>query len=161
MVCSLNTRGSQIKKGCRAMGDMLFGEYAHNIDDKGRLIIPSKFREILGEGFVITKGLDHCLFVFSQKEWMNFHHKLGALPISDKDARVFSRFFFSGAAECVLDRQGRITIPAPLRKYAQLDKETRIIGVANRLEIWNAASWDRYADIDAAEIEDKMAELGI
>ncbi|MDO4289165.1 MAG: division/cell wall cluster transcriptional repressor MraZ [Eubacterium sp.] len=140
---------------------MLFGEYAHNIDDKGRLIIPSKFRDALGETFVITKGLDHCLFVFSMTEWTVFQDKLRALPISDKDARSFSRFFFSGAAECTLDKQGRISVPQSLRKYAKLDKETRIIGVANRLEIWNADDWDSYADIDASDIEDKMAELGI
>lgn len=143
------------------MANMLFGEYAHNIDDKGRLIIPSKFRDALGETFVITKGLDHCLFVFSMTEWTVFQDKLRALPISDKDARSFSRFFFSGAAECTLDKQGRISVPQSLRKYAKLDKETRIIGVANRLEIWNADDWDSYADIDASDIEDKMAELGI
>ena len=143
------------------MANMLFGEYAHNIDDKGRLIIPSKFREALGEPFVITKGLDHCLFVFSMAEWSVFQDKLSTLPISDKDARVFSRFFFAGAAECTLDKQGRVCIPPALRKYAGLEKESRIIGVSNRLEIWNAGVWEHYSDMEADDIADKMAELGI
>lgn len=140
---------------------MFFGEYEHNIDDKGRLIIPSKFREALGKDFVITKGLDCCLFVFSTEEWEIFVNKLRTLPISDKDARDFTRFFFSGASECALDKQGRISLPAPLRKHARLEKETKIIGVSNRLEIWNTENWDNYNNMDVSDIADKMAELGI
>lgn len=140
---------------------MFFGEYEHNVDDKGRLIIPSKFRDALGKDFVITKGLDCCLFVFSMEEWGNFVEKLKTLPISDKDARDFSRFFFSGASECALDKQGRITILPTLRKYAQLEKETKIIGVSNRLEIWNNANWENYNNMDVSDIANKMAELGI
>ena len=140
---------------------MFFGEYEHNIDDKGRLIIPSKFREALGKDFVITKGLDCCLFVFSTEEWEIFVNKLRTLPISDKDARDFTRFFFSGASECALVKQGRISIPATLRKHAELEKETKIIGVSNRLEIWNTENWDNYNNMDVSDIADKMAELGI
>ncbi|MEF9919257.1 MAG: division/cell wall cluster transcriptional repressor MraZ [Eubacterium sp.] len=140
---------------------MFFGEYEHNIDDKSRLIIPSKFREALGSSFMITKGLDCCLFVFSMEEWTNFENKLKLLPISDKDARVFTRFFFAGAAECTIDKQGRIPIPPMLRKHAKLDKETTIVGVSNRLEIWNTENWKNYNNMDATDIADKMAELGI
>lgn len=143
------------------MANPFFGEFEHNIDDKGRLIIPSKFRESLGNSFVITKGLDGCLFVFSLSAWTDFEEKLKALPISDKDARIFTRFFFAGAAECALDKQGRISIPPMLRKYAALEKETKIIGVSDRLEIWSKNNWETYNDLDATAIADKMAELGI
>jgi MraZ protein len=143
---------------------MFFGEYEHNIDDKGRLIIPSKFRESLGGQFVLTKGLDCCLFVFSMEEWENFESKLKSLPVSDKDARAFTRFFFAGAADCELDRQGRASIPLSLRKYAKITKEVTIIGVSNRLEIWDSQLWSSYNDNDDLNYEDianNMAMLGI
>jgi MraZ protein len=143
---------------------MFFGEHIHNIDDKGRLIIPSKFRESLGGQFVLTKGLDCCLFVFSMEEWENFEGKLKSLPVSDKNARAFTRFFFAGAADCELDRQGRATIPASLRKYAKISREVTIIGVSNRLEIWDSQCWEAYNesdDLNYDEIAGNMAMLGI
>lgn len=143
---------------------MFFGEYSHNIDDKGRLIIPSKFRESLSGQFVLTKGLDCCLFVFSLDEWDKFEEKLKALPVSDKNARAFTRFFFAGAADCELDRQGRVSVPASLRKYAKISKEVTIIGVSNRLEIWDNQVWEEYnqsEDLDYEDIAENMAMLGI
>ncbi len=143
---------------------MFFGEYSHNIDDKGRLIIPSKFRESLSGQFVLTKGLDCCLFVFSLDEWEKFEEKLKALPVSDKNARAFTRFFFAGASDCELDRQGRVSVPASLRKYAKISKEVTIIGVSNRLEIWDNQVWQEYnqsEDLDYEDIAENMAMLGI
>ncbi|NTW72194.1 MAG: division/cell wall cluster transcriptional repressor MraZ [Eubacteriaceae bacterium] len=143
---------------------MFIGEYQHNVDIKGRLIIPSKFREQLGDNFIVTKGLDKCLFIFPLEEWNKFEDKLKTLPISSKDARAFTRFFFAGAAECELDKQGRIMIPANLREYAQTDKETYIIGVSNRLEVWNSENWEQYNkedDLSYDAIAEKMAMLGI
>ncbi|MBF7097121.1 division/cell wall cluster transcriptional repressor MraZ [Alkalibacter mobilis] len=143
---------------------MFIGEYQHNIDAKGRLIIPSKFRDALGEIFIVTKGLDKCLFVFPMDEWHKFEEKLKTLPISSKDARAFSRFFFAGASECELDKQGRIMIPGNLRDYAGIEKETFIIGVSGRLEIWNKSNWNEYNeedDLSYDAIADKMAMLGI
>ncbi len=143
---------------------MFFGEYSHNIDDKGRLIIPSKFRESLSGQFVLTKGLDCCLFVFSLEEWEKFEDKLKALPVSDKNARAFTRFFFAGAADCELDRQGRVSVPVSLRKYAKISKEVAIIGVSNRLEIWDKQVWEGYnqsEDLDYEDIAENMAMLGI
>lgn len=143
---------------------MFIGEYQHSIDVKGRLIIPSKFREKLGEVFIVTKGLDKCLFVFPADEWEKFEEKLKSLPISSKDARAFSRFFFAGAADCTLDKQGRIMIPNNLREYAQIDKDTYVIGVSGRLEIWSKDNWNEYNDQDDLSydaIAEKMAMLGI
>lgn len=143
---------------------MFIGEYQHNIDDKGRLIVPSKFREDLGSEFIVTKGLDKCLFVFPKQEWNKFEEKLKSLPISSKDARAFSRFFFAGAAECELDKQGRIMIPGNLRSYAEIIKETFIIGVSSRLEIWDRNNWENYNDDDDLSydaIAEKMSMLGI
>ncbi len=143
---------------------VFIGEYQHVLDSKGRVIMPSKFREGLGERFVVTKGLDHCLFVYPQNEWQEFERKLRTLPLTSKDARAFTRFFFAGATECELDKQGRILIPANLREYAELVKELVIIGVASRVEIWSKERWDEYndeANLDHQSIVEKMAELGI
>ncbi|MFZ7131100.1 MAG: division/cell wall cluster transcriptional repressor MraZ [Eubacteriales bacterium] len=143
---------------------MFIGEYQHNLDDKGRLTMPSKFRDNLGRIFIITKGLDKCLFVFPKEEWNKFEDKLKTLPISSKDARAFSRFFFAGAAECELDKQGRIMVPANLRNYAEIIKETYIIGVSSRLEIWDRSNWDNYNnddDLSYDAIAEKMTMLGI
>lgn len=120
------------------------GEYHHTIDHKGRLIIPAKFREGLGSPFMVTRGLDHCLFVYSLHEWKNIEEKLKSLPFTRADARAFTRFFFSGAMECELDKQGRIMLPTNLREYAKLEKECVIIGVSNRVEIWSKAVWEAY-----------------
>ena len=116
---------------------MFIGEYSHTIDAKGRLIVPSKFREQLGEEFVVTKGLDGCLFVYENSEWKSFEEKLHALPLTNANARKFTRFFLAGASACELDRQGRILIPAVLREFAKLEKDVVLVGVGSRIEIWN------------------------
>ncbi|PWU68961.1 division/cell wall cluster transcriptional repressor MraZ [Gracilibacillus dipsosauri] len=134
---------------------MFMGEYQHNIDNKGRIIVPSKFRDNLGEQFVITRGLDQCLFAYPMDEWRLLEEKLKKLPLTKKDARAFTRFFFSGAVECEIDKQGRINIPAPLRKYAQIEKECSVIGVSNRVEFWSASKWNEFVD----ESEESFAEI--
>ena len=143
---------------------MFIGEYEHNVDAKGRIIMPSKLREEIGDKFIITKGLDGCLFAYSQTEWANFEEKLKALPLAQKNARNFVRFFLSGAVECEIDKQGRFLIPANLREHANLDKEIVIIGVGTRLEIWNRDTWKNYSsdeNISADEIAENMTMLGI
>ncbi len=124
--------------------DMFMGEYRHSIDDKGRMIIPAKFREALSSSFVITRGLDHCLFAYPRSEWTQLEEKLRALPFTKADARAFTRFFFSGASEVELDKQGRIHIPANLRDFARLKKECVVIGVSSRVEIWAKEEWENY-----------------
>ena len=141
---------------------MLIGEYEHSLDAKGRLILPAKLRIDMGEKFIVTKGLDGCLFAFSQNEWLNFEEKLKSLPLSDKNARNFVRFFLSGATECELDKQGRFLIPNNLRSAAGLEKEAIIIGVGTRLEIWNKTTWESMDDnISADDIAENMTMLGI
>ena len=141
---------------------MLIGEYEHTLDAKGRVSMPAKLRRDMGEAFIVTKGLDGCLFAFSQEEWMNFETKLKSLPLSDKNARNFVRFFLAGATECELDKQGRFLIPANLRKEANLEKEAIIIGVGTRLEIWNKETWlAKDEEISADEIAENMTMLGI
>ncbi|MCR5279759.1 MAG: division/cell wall cluster transcriptional repressor MraZ [Lachnospiraceae bacterium] len=141
---------------------MFMGEYNHTVDEKGRLIIPSKFREELGDSFVVTKGLDGCLFVYPEDEWKVLEDKLRALPLTNKDARAFARYMLAGAAEVEPDKQGRILIPQVLRTFAELDKDVVLIGVASRVEIWNKDKWNNasFAD-DMDEIAEKMADLGI
>lgn len=121
---------------------MLIGSYQHNIDAKGRIIMPSKFREELGEVFYATKGSDKCITVFSREGWEVFGEKLCALPSAQ--AKDLKRFFFAGAAELVPDKQGRVQLTQPLREYAQLDKDVMIIGTGSRVEIWNLARWEQY-----------------
>ena len=141
---------------------MLMGEYEHSLDAKGRLIMPSKLREDIGEKFIITKGLDGCLFAFSIEEWKIFEQKLRSLPISNKDARAFSRFFFAGAIDCEIDKQGRFLISSNLRDFAKLTKEVVIIGMDSRIEIWSKEKWQKCDDdISADEIAEKMEMLGI
>lgn len=143
---------------------MLLGEYNHNIDDKGRVSVPSKFRDDLGTSFIVTKGLDNCLFAYSKEEWTKFEDKLKALPLTNPNARNFIRFFFSGATECEIDKLGRINIPQSLREYASLGREVTIIGVSTRVEIWNREKWNNYTseeNMDLDEITAHMAELGI
>ncbi len=143
---------------------MLLGEYRHNLDVKGRVSVPSKFRDDLGQSFVITKGLDSCLFVYSKNEWQIFEEKLNTLPITNQEARAFKRFFFSGATECEVDKQGRVNIPQNLREYANLQKDVVIVGLSNRAEIWNNENWDKYNEtdsLDLSEIESQMSKLGI
>ena len=141
---------------------MLIGEYEHSLDVKGRLIMPAKLRQDIGEKFIVTKGLDGCLFAFSQKEWENFEAKLKTLPLSDKNARNFVRFFLAGATECEIDKQGRFLIPSNLREAGKLEKEAVIIGVGTRLEIWNKDIWNsKDEEISADEIAENMTLLGI
>lgn len=123
---------------------MFIGEYHHSIDDKGRLIIPSKFREELGEKFIVTRGIENCLFVYSEESWQKIVDKLETLPFTKKDARQFIRFFLSGASEAEFDKQGRINIPSPLITYANIHKECIVIGTGDRLEIWSKESWDEF-----------------
>src|SRR5690606_31981557 len=127
------------------MTSMFMGEYQHSVDEKGRMIIPAKFRDALGSGFIITRGLDHCLFVYPAAEWQLLEQKLKSLPLMKSDARAFTRFFFSGATECELDKQGRVNIPPNLREHAKIEKETVVIGVSNRVEIWSKDKWEAYA----------------
>ena len=141
---------------------MLIGEYEHSLDSKGRLIMPSKLREDIGEKFIVTKGLDGCLFAFSKREWSEFEQKLRTLPISNKDARNFSRFFFAGAIECEIDKQGRFLITSNLREFAGLEKDVVIVGMDSRLEIWSKEKWEQVeTNISADEIAERMEQLGI
>lgn len=143
------------------VGHMFMGEYNHTIDAKGRVIVPAKFREALGEEFVVTLGLDGCLFVYPDDEWQEFVAKLKDLP-GNKDARQLQRYFMAGAAACEVDKQGRILIPTKLRNHAQLEKEIVFVGVVGKIEIWSKEKWDsnnNYDDMD--EIAEHMSDLGI
>lgn len=142
---------------------MLIGEFEHSLDAKGRLIMPAKLRETIGDKFVVTKGLDGCLFAFSLMEWANFEEKLKSLPLSNRNSREFTRFFLSGATECEIDKQGRFLIPINLRESANLQKEVVIIGVGTRIEIWDKEKWNSYNDenISVEDIAENMTMLGI
>lgn len=142
---------------------MFIGEYQHAIDTKNRVIIPSKFRDCLGDRFVVTKGLDNCLYAYPMDEWANLEQKLKTLPFSNKDARAFVRFIFSGAVECELDKQGRFVLPTNLIEYAGIKKDVVIIGVSTRFEIWSRENWEEYnnLNVDFDEIAEKMTQLGI
>ena len=133
---------------------MLMGEYHHNVDDKLRIIVPSKFRDELGERVVVTRGLENCLFVYSETEWSQIVSKLKSLPFTKKDARSFNRIFLSGATVCEFDKQGRIKITSPLVEYADLTKECVIIGVNDRLEIWSMNSWNNFFDNNRESLSD-------
>ena len=138
---------------------MFMGEYHHNIDDKGRLIIPAKFRSELGEKFIITRGLEKCLYVYSEYEWNTIVAKLKTLPFTKKDVRTFIRSFFSGATECEFDRQGRINITSPLVSYAGLSKACVIIGVNDRLEIWDEEAFNNFLNVNAENMEEIAEDL--
>lgn len=141
---------------------MFMGEHHHNLDGKGRLFMPARFREGLGERFVVTKGLDGCLFVYPPKEWDSLEQKMRSLPFTRSDARAFVRFFFSGATECEVDKQGRILIPVNLREYAGLEKDAVIIGVSSRVEIWAKDKWEQYcikAESSYEEVAEKIVDL--
>ncbi|WAH35541.1 division/cell wall cluster transcriptional repressor MraZ [Alicyclobacillus dauci] len=141
---------------------MFMGEFEHSLDTKGRLTVPVKFRDGLGTSFVVTRGLDKCLFVYPMPEWQILESKLKALPMTRADARSFVRFFFSGASECELDKQGRILLPQKLRDYAELDKDCTLIGVSNRVEIWDTSVWNNYADeaeTSFADIAEKLVDF--
>ena len=141
------------------MGDFMFmGEYHYSIDEKGRLTIPAKLRYELGENFIVTRGLDGCLFVYPKNEWENIIQKYKELP-NTKDARNFMRFFLSGAVECSFDKQGRITLPSTLVSYANLEKECVIIGVNDRLEVWNEKTFNKYIELKQDEISNLAENL--
>lgn len=135
---------------------MLIGEYKHTLDAKGRVIIPTKFREVLGEQFIVTRGLDGCLFGYSMDSWHSLSEKLTHnLPLSKKNARQVVRFFYSAASDVEFDKQGRIIIPQALREYAKLGKNIRIVGVSDRLEIWDEDAWKAYL----IETQENVQEL--
>lgn len=138
---------------------MLIGEYHHNLDEKGRLIIPSKFREDIGDKFVVTRGLDGCLFVYAMTEWNSIVSKLKTLPFTKKDARIFNRFFMSGATVCEFDKQGRINLPSSLINYAEIKRECTIIGVTDRLEIWASDKFNSLIEDNIEAISDVAENL--
>ena len=143
---------------------MFMGEYNHTVDTKGRLIIPSKFREALGDKFVITKGLDGCLFAYDNAGWSVFEEKLGTMPISRKDTRMFVRHFLAGAAEVEVDKQGRVLVPAKLRDYAELVKDVVLVGAAGHIEIWSQEKWtalEEEAEESMEDIAERMDDLGL
>ena len=138
---------------------MFMGEYHHTIDDKGRLIIPAKFRTELGTKFILTRGLENCLYVYQEKEWNAITAKIKTLPFTKKDVRMFTRFFFSGATECEFDSQGRVCITSPLVSYADITKECVIIGANDRIEIWSKESWDNMLNENSDKLEDTAEKL--
>lgn len=139
---------------------MLYGEFQHNLDPKGRITIPQKFREDLGDKFYVCKGLDHCLFVYSESQWQSLIDKIASMPVSQ--VRAIQRFMFAGATDVEPDKQGRILLPASLREYAGLEKEATVIGSGSRVEIWDSESWKQYLDAQTQEgLESAMEALGI
>ena len=134
---------------------MFIGEFHHTIDEKGRIIIPAKFRDELGERFIITRGIENCLFVYSLENWDKITNKLNSLPFTKKDARVFNRFFLSGATDVELDKQGRVNISTPLIDYAKLQKDCVVIGTGDRLEIWAQEYWDIFFN----STKDNMSDI--
>ena len=143
---------------------MFIGEYSHNLDDKGRLAIPAKFRRELLKGAVVTRGLDNCLFLYTKKEWEKLADKLAALPISQSNSRAFARLMLAGAMDVELDKQGRVVLPEYLRSFAGLKKSTVIAGLYSRIEIWDEEKWNVYkqqTETNSNEIAEKIAELGV
>jgi len=143
---------------------MFMGEYSHSLDKKGRIIVPSSFRQVLTEKyedkFVITRGLDNCLSVYPPDEWKEIEVKLSKLPITNKNARVLKRFLTSGAIECVLDKQGRIMIPQNLRSYAGITHDVVLIGVSEKIEIWSKEKWETHSKKAEESLEENLQELG-
>ncbi|BAG08028.1 division/cell wall cluster transcriptional repressor MraZ [Finegoldia magna] len=133
---------------------MFINEYFHNIDSKGRVIMPSKFRDEIGEEFYITKGMDECLFVYPVSAFIQMTEKLNKLSLTRRQARAFSRVFFSGASNQEIDKQGRFLIPQSLRSYADIKKEVAIIGVSNRIEIWDKEKWEQYSNDSSLNYDD-------
>ena len=144
------------------MTNQFMGEYNHTMDAKGRLIVPAKFREAGGDTFIVTKGLDKCLFVFTEEKWSTVVERVSHMSLTDKNARTFSRFFIGSAGECEVDKQGRILLPAVLREFAGLEKDVVLAGVLNHIEIWSKDRWSETSEYDdVEEIAEHMAELGI
>lgn len=143
---------------------MFIGEYQHNIDEKGRMAVPAKFRSQIGKGAIVTRGLDRCLFIFTETEWQELAKKLVALPLAQANSRAFARLMLAGAMEVELDGQGRILLPDYLRQYAGLKRQAVVAGVYNRLEIWDEEAWQQYkarTESNSNEIAEKLSELGI
>ncbi|MEY8441951.1 division/cell wall cluster transcriptional repressor MraZ [Lactobacillaceae bacterium 24-114] len=140
---------------------MFMGEYTHSIDNKGRLIIPAKFREQLGTRFVVTRGLDGCLFGYPASEWEQLQEKLKTLPLTKRDARAFVRFLYSAATDCEFDKQGRINLPETLRNHAKLEKKCVIVGVANRLEIWSGEKWSQFTNATEEDFDQIAEDLNL
>jgi MraZ protein len=143
---------------------MLLGEYNHNLDPKGRMAMPAKFRDKLAAGAIITRGIDNCLFVFANAEWEELAKKLMALPLAQANSRAFVRLMMAGATDVAVDAQGRILVPDYLRKYAGLKKEVVVAGLYNRIEIWDRDAWQSYktkTESSSEEIAEKLGELGI
>lgn len=134
---------------------MFMGEYHHSLDEKGRIIIPKNYREELGESFIVTRGLENCLFVYAMSEWNKIVEKLKKLPFTKKDARNFTRFFLSGATVVELDKQGRINIASPLMDYASLEKDCVVVGVNDRIEIWSKDKWENFFQ----ENQDNLSDI--
>ena len=144
--------------------NMLLGEFKHNLDIKGRMAIPAKFRDKLEAGAIITRGIDNCLFVFANNEWEILAKKLVALPLAQANSRAFARLMLAGATDVELDNQGRILIPDYLRKYAGLSKSVIVAGLYNRIEVWDEAAWTTYkvkTESSSEEIAEQLGELGI
>lgn len=156
--------GSAPDTGESGVSAMFRGEYDHTVDTKGRLIIPSKFREQLGDECIVTRGLDGCLFVFPLNEWEAYEDKLRKLPTTNKNARSFVRFLTAGATSCEFDKQGRILLPATLRRFAGIEKDVVLAGLLNRIEIWSEQKWNEnnnFEEIDMDEIAGQLTELGL
>lgn len=141
---------------------MFMGRYNHTIDPKGRLSIPSKYREILGDEFVVSKGMDGCLFVYADEDWKAFEAKLASLPLVNEEARQFARYFLSGAQYVTVDKQGRILLPQDLRDFAGLEKDVVLAGTGGRIEIWSLEQWNAVnSQVDIGRISKSMADLGL
>ena len=141
---------------------MFMGKYNHTIDPKGRLSIPSKYRDILGDEFVVSKGMDGCLFVYAIEDWKTFEEKLASLPLINVEARQFARFFLSGAQYVTVDQQGRILMPQDLREFAGLEKDVVLAGMGGRIEIWSLEKWNENSgQVDINKISEGMINLGL
>lgn len=147
---------SKVRKGELAL---FMGEFKHSIDSKGRLIIPAKFRSQLGDHFVLTRGMDGCLFGYPQSSWTKMEKKLDQLPMNKKDSRAFVRFFYSAATECELDKQGRVNLPETLIDHAAINKKCVVVGVSDRFEIWSAERWAKFAEKAAANFDEIAEEM--
>ena len=143
---------------------MFIGEYKHTIDEKGRLAVPVKFRAQLSSGAVVTRGLDNCLFLYTEDEWKILAEKLASLPINKANTRAFSRLMLAGAMDVSMDKQGRVILPDYLRKYAGVGKNVVVAGLYNRLEIWNEEKWEEYksgTEESSGDIAEQLGELGV
>lgn len=143
---------------------MFIGEYLHTLDDKGRLAVPKKFRSLLENGAVVTRGLDHCLFLYTRNEWEKLAEKLSSLPFAQANTRAFARLMLAGAMDVEVDKQGRIILPEYLRAYSSMKKDVIVAGLYNRLELWDAEEWKRYTkktEQESNEIAEQMGMVGV